>query len=155
MATKKAAEAAEPGIPKDAPDVVSAPEEGAVADPADAEPVVHVPLFDPAIHTNPHELVYAELYCLCGSLLRQRDPVWAVEYMAGDFIKKHTGDGHGPASKAACIKEREAQREAAFRMVGRAAEYRPKTHNNLDVKCRKARPWPAIVDKPGAAPVEG
>lgn len=152
MASKKAAAAAEPGV-KDAPD--QPVPDPLVVEAAVDEPVVHVPLFDPAVHTDPNQLVYLELYCLCGSLLRQRDPVWAVEYMAGDFIGKHTGDGHGPASKAACIKEREAVREAAFRMAGRAAEYRPKPHPNLDVKCRKARPWPVLVDASGDAPVEG
>jgi len=154
VASKKAAAAAEPGV-QDAPDQ-PAPESLAVesADVVEAS-VVHLPLFDPSVHTDPHEPVFMELYCQCGALLRQRDPAWAVEYMARDFIAKHSGDGHGPASKAVCMKEREAQREAAFRMLGRAAEYRPKNHPNLDVKCRKARPWPVFPEKAGDAPVEG
>lgn len=152
MARKRAAQVAdETAVRKDAPKVAAE-----VAADVQAAAVEHVPSYDPQVHTDANEVVFLEFYCQCGFLMRQRDPVWAVADTARQLLAQHAGPGHGPASKAECIAEREAQREAAFRVVGRAAEYRPKDHPNLDVTCTKPRPWPVFPDEQaGVAPVEG
>ena len=107
------------------------------------------PLYDPAVHTDPGQVVYAELYCRCGSLWRQRDPVWAVRPMVADWIGRHRGPGCGEASKADCVAERESRREAAFRAQGRGDEYAPRDHPNLDVTCTQPRPWPVLPELEG------
>ncbi len=104
------------------------------------------PLYDPAAHTDPDQMVFVELYCLCGAIWRQRDPVSHVEPFVRAWLGMHTGDGHGPASKRAAVAEREARREATFRAQGRADQYTPKEHPNLDVECGRDRPWPAFPD---------
>jgi hypothetical protein len=121
---------------------VSAPAEEAPT--GDVKPDDAPPTYDPAVHTDPDEWVYVQLFCLCGSIWRQRDPVHTVEPFVRQWIAAHTGDGHGEASKADAIAEREARREAAFRVQGIAHEYEPKEHPNLDVTCTKPRPWPVL-----------
>lgn len=118
-------------------------------------PEGHVPLFDPAVHTQPTQVVFAELYCACGSLWRQRDPVAYLAPMVADWIRQHAGDGHGPVSKAECVTEREARREAAFRVAGQHEQYAPKEHPHLDTTCTKDRPWPVFPDEAAVAAVEG
>jgi hypothetical protein len=113
----------------------------------DAQPVAPPPLYDPAVHTDPSQVVFTELYCACGGLWRQRDPVEFVAPMVAAFIAQHTGDGHVPVSKADCIGEREARREAAYRAAGRAGEYQPREHPNLDTTCTQPRPWPQLPEE--------
>lgn len=114
---------------------------------APAEPTYErAPLYDPAVHTRPDTWVFTELYCLCGALWRQRDPVAWVEPQVRDFLARHAGAGHGPASKAACVTEREAKREAAFRLAGEHDRYQPKPYPHLDTACAKPRPWPAFPE---------
>lgn len=101
------------------------------------------PLYDPAVHTDPDLAVFVELYCACGALWRQRDPVSYVEPRVVEFLAAHTGRMHGPASKAACIDAREARREAAFKARGNSG-YRRRDYPNLDTADTTARPWPAF-----------
>jgi hypothetical protein len=105
------------------------------------------PLYDPAVHTDPAQPVFTELYCACGGLWRQRDPVAVVAPMVAWFTAKHTGDGHGPASKADCIAERETRREAAFRAAGKAGEYRPREHPHIDITSSELRSWPQLPEE--------
>lgn len=135
MATRKAAEVAEPAIKE-------APEQGApevVVDPP--------PAYDPAVHADPDQWVFVELYCACGALWRQRDPVSYVEPQVRDFLARHTGEGHGPATKKACVAAREAKRKAAFLLADQAARYQPKPYPNLDTSCTKKRAWPVFPNE--------
>jgi len=103
------------------------------------------PLYDPAVHTvqDDDPTVYVELYCTCGAIHRQRDPVsYVLPFLAG-WHDRHAGDGHGEATKAACVTEREKRREAAHVVAGIAHEYQPKDHAHLQVD-DEARPWPAL-----------
>jgi hypothetical protein len=101
------------------------------------------PLYDPAVHTDPDVEVFVELYCVCGALWRQRDPVSYVEPRVREFLAAHTGRMHGPASKATCIDAREARREAGFKALGRA-DYRRRDYPNLDTTDATVREWPAF-----------
>lgn len=123
MATRKAAEVAEPSVQEGPP-----------------------PAYDPAVHTDPDQWVSAELYCLCGALWQQRDPVSFVEPQVRDFLARHAGEGHGPASKKACVAAREKKREAAFVLADQAGRYQPKPYPNLDTGCTKKRTWPVFPD---------
>lgn len=118
------------------------------ADPApavgDVKPDDAPPTYDPAVHVDPDEWVYVQMFCLCGSVHRQRDPLRDVLPYVAAFLARHDGAGHGPASKADCIAEREARREAAFRVQGRTDEYAPKEHPSLNTECTKPRPWPQV-----------
>src|SRR5690349_3865589 len=77
------------------------------------------PRYNPAEHTDPDQDVYLELYCRCGSIRRQRDPVQLVRETVADWWALHgSADGHGPASNAEAVAEPEARREAAHRAAG-------------------------------------
>lgn len=102
------------------------------------------PLYDPAVHVDPNQWVFVELYCACGAIWRQRDPVSFVEPQVRDFLARHAGDGHGPACKADAVAARERVREAAFLVAGRSGEYQPKTYTNIDTACTRERPWPVF-----------
>lgn len=104
------------------------------------------PLYDPAQHRDPDEQVYLELYCACGSIRRQIDPVRLVRATLADWLPQHQGDGHGPASKADAVAEREARREAAHRAAGRAGGYERGDYPHLDDTCTQPRPWPALEE---------
>lgn len=108
------------------------------------------PPYDPAVHVDPAMWVFAEMYCACGGLWRQRDPVSYVEPQVRAWLDRHSGQGCSPTSKATCVTEREARREAAFRAQGRGNEYAPKDHPNLDTTCIRDRPWPVFTDGPTA-----
>lgn len=104
------------------------------------------PLYDRAAHTveNGDPVVFVELYCLCGSLHRQRDPVSYVLPFLATWRERHGGGGHGEATKAECLAERERRREAAHVVAGKAADYAPKPHANLAVD-DEPRPWPEVT----------
>lgn len=105
------------------------------------------PLYDPAVHTDPAQLVFTELFCLCGGIWRQRDPVEVVEPFVRSWLAQHVGEGHGPASKKQAVDEREARKEAALRAVGRGAEYRRKTYERLDDTDTTVLPWPTFPEE--------
>lgn len=95
----------------------------------ETEVPVEVPAYDPAAHTvEDNPTVAVDLYCACGGLFRQVDPVTHVLPQIEDFRVKHTGEGHGPTTAKKSLTEREARRKAGFRMAGRQAEYEPKEH---------------------------
>lgn len=106
----------------------------------------HAPLYDPAAHTvdGGDPVVFVELYCRCGALHRQRDPVSYVAPFVARWRERHTGTGHGEATKAQCVAERERRREAAHVVAGKAHEYAPKAHANLTVD-DEPRPWPEVT----------
>ena len=116
----------------------------------------HAPMFDPAIHLNAEgvalpegddergPMVYVELYCQCGGIRRQRDPVAYVLTTVRDFQAQHGGPGCGTAAKATCVEEREARRKAAFRQVGRLDDYERQPYEHLDATCTLDRPWPDL-----------
>lgn len=90
---------------------------------------VEVPVYDPGVHTaGENPVVRLEVYCECGGLLRQTDPVSHVLPQLRDFESRHHGPGHGPATAEESLTEREARREAGFRAAGRQDEYEPKEH---------------------------
>lgn len=105
----------------------------------------HAPLYDPAVHTvaGGDPTVYVEVFCKCGSLHRQRDPVSYVLPFLDSWRAKHAGDGHGEATKAQCLAERELRREAAHVVAGKGDQYEPKTYANLAVD-DEPRPWPDL-----------
>lgn len=103
------------------------------------------PLYDPAVHTvaGGDPTVYVEVFCACGALHRQRDPVsYVLPFLAG-WHDRHAGSGHGEATKAECVAEREKRREAAHVVAGIGHEYEPRTYERLHVD-EQARPWPAL-----------
>jgi hypothetical protein len=102
----------------------------------------HVPVYDPAVHTDPGQPVFVELYCRCGGIRRQRDPVSIVAPVVVDWVAFHAGDGHGPVSKAEAVLERETRREAGMRALGRGDLYVRGDYPNLDDTCTQPRPWP-------------
>jgi hypothetical protein len=104
------------------------------------------PTYDPAVHLDPEQTVFVELYCACGALWRQRDPVAYVEPQVRDFLTRHAGDGHGPVSKKACIDARERVREAVLVGQRRGHEYTRKTYANIDDQCTADRAWPVFPD---------
>lgn len=104
------------------------------------------PPYDPAVHTDPEQMVFVELYCQCGALWRQRDPVSYVEPQVRDWLTRHAGEGHGPTSKKACIDQREVVREAALVGQRRGHEYMRKTYANLDDQCTAQRAWPVFPE---------
>ena len=110
----------------------------------DVKPDDAPPYYDPAVHTDPDQWVYVQVFCACGGVHRQRDPVRDVLPFLATWLTRHDGPGHGPVSKADCIAEREARREAAFRVQGKAHEYAPKDHPLLNTECTKPRPWPQV-----------
>ncbi|HEY8588479.1 MAG TPA: hypothetical protein VIL55_02890 [Naasia sp.] len=110
----------------------------------DVKPEDPAPYYDPAVHTDPEQVVYVQLFSTSGAVWRQRDPVHLVEPYVRAFIARETAAGHGPASKADCIAERERRRYAAFVMQGIGDQYAPKEHPNLNTECTKPRPWPAF-----------
>jgi hypothetical protein len=107
--------------------------------------VEHAPLYDPAAHTvdGGDPTVFAEMYCKCGSVWRQRDPVSLVLPFLESWQKQHTGAGHGEATKAQAIAEREKRREAAHVMKGIGDQYEPKPYDRFQVD-DELRPWPAL-----------
>ncbi|SHL53226.1 hypothetical protein SAMN05443637_13522 [Pseudonocardia thermophila] len=105
------------------------------------------PLYDPAVHTDPEQWVFTELYCECGGLWRQRDPVAYVEPQVRAFLARHSGEGHGPATKKACITAREQRRKAAYAVAGQVGRYQPKQYPHIDSACTKRRPWPVFPDQ--------
>jgi hypothetical protein len=135
VAVRKAAEVAEPTVQEEP--AVPVPTEVAVGPP---------PLYDPRVHSDPDLWVFTELYCKCGALWRQRDPVSWVEPQVRDFLARHTGEGHGPATKKACVAAREEKRKAAFVLRDQAQRYEPKAYPNLDSGCVKKRAWPTFPD---------
>lgn len=88
------------------------------------------PLYDPESHTveNDNPTVRVELYCACGEVRYQEDPVSHVLPQIEDFRERHSGKGHQPVSPQEALEEREARREAGFRMAGRQDEYEPRPH---------------------------
>jgi hypothetical protein len=134
VAGRKAAEVADPEVKEPAQPVAPAAGDGPP------------PLYDPRIHTDPDQWVFTELYCTCGALWRQRDPVSYVEPQVRDFLARHAGEGHGPATKKACVAAREAKRKAAFVLRDQAHRYQPKPYPNLDAGCTKKRPWPVFPE---------
>lgn len=98
--------------------------------------------YDPAVHADPNQRVYVELVCACGRVWRQRDPVRLVEPQVRDWLARHAGEGHGPASIAAAIAEQERRRHAAFVVVGREGDYRPREYQRLDTADTTVTPWP-------------
>jgi hypothetical protein len=103
------------------------------------------PLYDPAVHTveDGDPKVYVELFCLCGGIFRQRDPVSYVKDRAARFIARHSGKGHGEATKAACVESIERIRHAAHVMHSIEDEYAPKDRPNLHID-DQPRPWPTL-----------
>lgn len=92
---------------------------------------VEVPAYDPTVHTveggNPP--VRVGLWCSCGGVLRQTDPVSHVLPQLVDFRERHSGSGHQPTTPENSAAEREARREAGFRAAGRQDEYEPKSRD--------------------------
>lgn len=87
------------------------------------------PLYDPKLHSvEDNPTVRLGLYCACGGLWTQVDPVSHCLPQIEDFQQRHPGKGHGPVSPLECLEEREARREAGFRAAGRKDEYKPKAH---------------------------
>ncbi|GAA0897695.1 hypothetical protein [Pseudonocardia zijingensis] len=107
------------------------------------------PFYDPAVHTDLDQWVYVELVCSCGRIWRQKDPVQLVEPQVRDWLARHAGEGHAPASIAAAVAEQERRRHAAFVVVGREQDYQPRERAYLDTSDTTARPWPAF-DQPEA-----
>lgn len=106
------------------------------------------PTYDPEVHTDPDELVHVQLFCRCGGVWRQIDPVHLVEAFVRDWLKRHPeGEEHGPATIAEFVEERETRKHAALRAVGKAHEYQPKTYATLDATCTAPRPWPVLADQ--------
>lgn len=91
--------------------------------------MAEVPLYDPDKHTDDDEVVRVEMWCQCTAAHRQLDPVRHVKVLAGDFAKRHSGDGHGPLSPAEAAKERNARREAALRAIGQQDEFEAKAYD--------------------------
>jgi hypothetical protein len=102
------------------------------------------PFYDPAVHTAPDQLVYVELVCSCGRIWRQRDPVRFVQPQVRSWLARHVGDGHGPATKADAVAERERRRQAAFIAAGRERDYRPSEGLHLDLDDPTVRSWPVF-----------
>lgn len=91
------------------------------------------PLYDPAVHdTDTDPVVRLAMYCACGGVFAQVDPVSHCLPQIADFREKHSGKGHGAASPKVALAEREARREAGFRAAGRQAEYKPKRRSASD-----------------------
>jgi hypothetical protein len=109
--------------------------------------VAQPPLYDPQSHLDPQQVVFVELYCMCGAIWRQRDPVEVVEPFVRGWLAKHQGAGHGPASKNAAVEERERRKEAVLTAAGRAGDYERKTYDHLDDTCTRPRPWPVFTDQ--------
>lgn len=86
------------------------------------------PAYDPKTHTVEDEnpTVRVDLWCECGGLWSQIDPVSHVLPQIKDFAEKHSGEGHGPTTAKKSLAEREARREASFRAAGRQSEYKAK-----------------------------
>jgi hypothetical protein len=110
----------------------------AVADP---------PGYDPAVHTDPKRMVRVDLFCTCGGVWRQRDPVELVVPYVQAFVRRHDGDGHGPATIAEFVEERETRKQAALRATGNGHLYQPKTFETLDPTCTAPRPWPVLPEQ--------
>lgn len=105
------------------------------------------PVYDPGVHTDPDTVVHAQLFCMCGGVHRQLDPVRFTEPFVRSWLDKHRGDGHGPATIAEAIEEREVRKQAALRVAGRGHEYQRKTYETLDPTCTASRPWPVFSDQ--------
>ncbi len=95
--------------------------------------MAEAPLYDPAEHTDPDQMVEVAVFCECGGAHRQLDPVSYILPMIATFREKHKGAGHSPVPAREAIREREARREAALRAAGQAAGYKPKKYAGLDV----------------------
>jgi hypothetical protein len=114
-----------------------------VATKTDRAPEDRPPIYDPAVHTDPAQEVFIELYCECGGILRQRDPVSYVKRgPLPAFLGRHIGAGHGPASKSDAVAAREKRREAAHVLAGE--EYSPREYPNLDTTDTTVIPWPDL-----------
>jgi len=87
--------------------------------------------FDPAVHLRADgdpaadAPLYLELACSCGAVRKQFDPPAYLTRTLEVWNAQHAGPGHGVASIAGAVAEREARREAAHRAAGRAQEYQP------------------------------
>lgn len=106
----------------------------------------HAPLYDPAIHKadDGDPMVFAELYCKCGGgVFKQRDPVSYITPRLRDFLARHTGDRHGPATKAEFAAAREIIREAAHVAAGTPDDYTPWVYTHLEID-DAPRPWPQL-----------
>lgn len=87
-------------------------------------------LYDPAVHdTDTDPVVRVAMYCACGGVFAQVDPVSHCLPQIADFRAKHSGKGHGAASPKVALAEREARREAGFRAAGRQDEYERKSRS--------------------------
>jgi hypothetical protein len=115
----------------------------------DAAAIGGVPVYNPADHMDPKEVVQVHLFCQCGGAHRQVDPVELVVPFVRAFLDKHRGDGHGPVSIAEMVAERESRKQAALRATGRGQEYRRKTWETLDPTCTASRPWPVLPGQEG------
>jgi len=88
---------------------------------------VEVPAYDPGVHApDDEQLLLLEMWCECGMVHRQVDPVSHLLPQLADFRAKHTGKGHGATDAATALAEREARREAGHRATGLQDEYEPK-----------------------------
>lgn len=106
------------------------------------------PVYDPATHIDPNETVHVQLFCTCGGVWRQIDPVSIVEPYVRQWLARHpVEDGHGAATIAEAIDERESRKQAAMRAGGKGGEYQRKTYETLDDTCTAARPWPVFPEK--------
>lgn len=115
----------------------------------DAAATPGVPMYDPADHMDLAEVVQVHLFCQCGGAHRQVDPVELVAPFVRSFLDKHRGDGHGPATIAEMVEERESRKQAALRATGNGGQYRRKTYETLDPTCTAARPWPVLPQQEG------
>ncbi len=101
--------------------------------------LAEAPLYDPGQHASDDDLVRVELACSCGAVRKQADPVSYITRTVTDWNARHSGSGHGPASVADAIRERESRREAAYRAAGRPEAYEP---SDLPDASTEVRTWP-------------
>lgn len=82
------------------------------------------PVYDPAEHADEPELVVAlRMFCGCGAMHQQVDPVRHVHGPIQTWRSVHVGGGHGPVDAAAAVEERDTRRWAALRAEGRQSEH--------------------------------
>jgi hypothetical protein len=100
------------------------------------------PLYDPGQHTSADgdPMVRVELACSCGAVRKQVDPVSYITRTVTDWNARHSGSGHGEASVADAIRERESRRESAYRAAGRPEAYEPSAP--LEDASTEVRAWP-------------
>lgn len=105
-----------------------------------------IPFYDPAVHTDPAELVRVELYSTSGAAFRQVDPVSYVIPQVRSFVERETAGGYVAASRADAIDEAERRREAAHVMAGRGDEFVPTSKTVTDPADEQVRPWPVLEE---------